>query len=339
MAQFTIGGTQFELSREDVEQRLLTVVPEPVRELFVEVNGNQFPVKQALAEAAGLQRGMFTSHDAMRVFRKLNFIMGPDEATAVERFYTALKSLNEFDKLEVQGVVAGALSKNERETCIWQMYMRGRANVQSLLTLKQAMDFQAIVALTRILFECAVDVRLIDAVPNAVEKINLFSQVEKLRAAEKTVAYKNLHPNSKVDPTVQAAFLTSNKIAIDAKRNALWPGVKQLSHWSGMTLKDRTLTLGDPFAETYETKYQQMSWYIHAAGLTGFDLSAKSFGLLAGIHFELACMCYMVLLTSVIEEFRLTAVDTKIKNRMRYAHMMPFTDTDEELQALGRALL
>lgn len=340
MAQFTIGGTQFELSREDVEQRLRTVVPEPVRELFVEVNGNQFPVKQALAEAAGLQRGNFTSHDAMRVFRKMNFVMGPDEATAVERFYTALKSLNEFDKLEVQGVVAGALSKNERETCIWQMYMRGRANVQSLLTLKQAMDFQAIVALTRILFECAVDIKLIDVIPDAIEKISLFSQVEKLRAAEKTVAYKRAHPNSKVDSAIQAAFIANNKAGIDAQQVALWPGVKPpLKHWSGMSLKDRTQKLGDPFAETYETKYQQMSWYIHAAGLTGFDLSAKSFGLLAGIHFELACMCYMILLTSVIEEFKLTAADVKIKNRMQYAHMMPFTDTDEELQALGRALL
>jgi hypothetical protein len=339
MAQFTVGGTQFELSREDVEQRLLTVVPEPVRELFVEVNRNQYPVKQALAEAAGLQRGMFTSHDAMRVFRKLNFLLGPEESTAVERFYTALKSLNEFDKLEVQGVVAGALSKNERETCIWQMYMRGRANVQSLLSLKQAMDFQAIVTITRTLFESAVDAKLVDAIPDAIVKINVFSQVEKLRSAEKTVAYKKAHPNSKVDPTIQAAFVANNKAAIDARRNALWPGVKPLTHWSGMNLKDRTLKLGDPFAETYEIKYQQMSWYTHAAGLTGFDLTAKSFGLLAGIHYELACMCYMILLTSVIEEFNLAAVDAKIKNRMRYAHMLPFTDTDEELQALGQALL
>ena len=66
MAQFTVGGVQFDLSREDVEEKLQSVVPEPVREFFVEVNENRFPIKQALAEAAGLQRGMFTSHDAMR---------------------------------------------------------------------------------------------------------------------------------------------------------------------------------------------------------------------------------------------------------------------------------
>ncbi len=104
MAQFTVGGTSFQLSREDVENKLQSAVPEPVRELFVEVNGNRFPIKQALAESAGLQRGMFTSHDAMRVFRKLSIPVGPDESTAVERFFTVLKSLNEFDKIEVQGV-------------------------------------------------------------------------------------------------------------------------------------------------------------------------------------------------------------------------------------------
>jgi hypothetical protein len=60
---------------------------------------------------------------------------------------------------------------------------------------------------------------------------------------------------------------------------------------------------------------------------------------LAGVYFELAAMCYMVLLTSVIEEFKLTAADGRIKSKMRYAQMMPFTDTDEQLQALERGLL
>jgi hypothetical protein len=339
MARFTVGGTQFELTSEDLERRLLTVVPEAIRELYVEVNGNRYPVKQALAEAAGLQRGMFTSHDAMRVLRRLNFPIGPDELTAVERFYTALKSLNEFDRLEVQGVVAGALAKSQRETCIWQIYLRGRANVQSLLSLRQAMDFQAIIMVTRNLFELAVDAKLIDVTHNAIEKIDAFAQVEKLRAAEKTVAYKKNNPASKVDATVQATFITNNKAAIDGKRNALWPGITSPRHWSGLNLKERTSMLGNPFAETYEIKYQQMSWYTHGAGLTGFDLTAKSYSLLAGVHFELACMCYMALLASVIEEFKLAAVDEKIRNRMRFAHIMPFTDTDEELQALGQELL
>jgi hypothetical protein len=348
MPQFTVGGVQFDLSREDVEKKLQSVVPEPIRELFVEVNENRFPIKQALAEAAGLQRGMFTSHDAMRVFRKLSIPIGPDEATAVERFFTVLRSLNEFDKLEVQGVVAGQLGKSDRENRVYGLYLRARANVQSLLALKQAMDFQAIVMLARNLFELSVDVKLLDVVPDAVDKFAVFAEVEKLRAAEKIVAFKAKHSGSKVDTTIVAGFIANQKASIEAQRIALWPETKQtkrhpkgkpLTHWSGMNLKERTAKLGHPFDEVYEAKYPQMSWYTHSAGATGFDLKRETYPLLAGVYFELAAMCYMVLLTSVIEEFKLTAADEKIKNKMRYAQMIPFTDTDEQLQALERGLL
>jgi hypothetical protein len=348
MARFTVGGIQFLLTKEDVEKKLESITPEQVRELFVEVNGNRFPIKQALAEVAGLQRGMFTSHDAMRVFRKLNIPIGPDESTAVERFFTVLKSLNEFDQMEVQGVVAGQLSKTAHEERVYGLYLRARANVQSLLSLKQAMDFQAIVMLARNLFELSVDVKLLDVIPNAVEKFEVFAEVEKLRAAEKIVAFKAKHPLSKIDTTIVSAFIAKNKPAIDAKRDSLWPEAKAtkqgakgkaLKHWSGRDLRERTALLGHPFDEVYEAKYPQMSWYTHSAGMTGFDLKRETYSLLAGVYFELASMCYMVLLTSVIEEFKLAIADDKIKSRMRYAQMMPFTDTDEQLQALERELL
>lgn len=348
MAQFTVGGVQFELAKEDVEERLQSVSPEPVRELFVEINGNRFPVKQALAESAGLQRGMFTSHDAMRVFRKLSIPIGPDESTAVERFFTVLKSLNEFDKMEVHGVVAGQLSKTSREDRVYGLYLRARANVQSLLSLKQAMDFQAIIMLARNLFELSVDVKLLDVIQNSVEKFAAFAEVEKLRAAEKIVAFKTKHPASKVDTAIVSSFIANEKASIDAQRVALWPETKSskqhskgkpLTHWSGMNLKERTAKLGHPFDELYEVKYPQMSWYTHSAGLTGFDLKRETYALLAGVYFELASMCYMVLLTSVIEEFKLAIADEKIKSKMRYAHMIPFTDTDEQLQSLERELL
>lgn len=340
MAQFTIGGLQFELSKDDVESKLRSVVPEPIRDLFVEVERNKFPVKQALAEATGLQRGRFTSHDAMRVFRKLSLPMGPDESTAVERLFTVLKSLNEFDKQEVQGVVAGQISKSDEELCVYGLYLRGRANVQSLLTLKQVMDFQAIVMLARNLFELSVDMKLLNMIPDAAEKFSAFSEVEKLRAADKTVAFKTKHPDSKLDTTILSAFIDKHKVSIEAQRNRLWPGVKTLKHWSGISdLKLRTEKLGHPFDEIYEVKYPQMSWYTHSAGLTGFDLKRETYALVAGIYFELASMCYMVLLTSVIEKFKLSIADDKIKSKMRYAQMIPFTDTDEQLQQLERELL
>jgi hypothetical protein len=71
--KFKVGGVEFSLSKEDVEQKLQAVKPEDVREVAVTVNGNRYPVKQALAEATGLLRGDFNTHTAMNVFRRLSF--------------------------------------------------------------------------------------------------------------------------------------------------------------------------------------------------------------------------------------------------------------------------
>src|SRR5215470_3959892 len=101
--KFTVGGVSVLLNKEEIEGKLRAVMPEEIRELYVDVNGTKYPVKQAFAEATGLHRGTFTSHDAMRVFRKLSIPIGPDVLTATERFYTVLKSLYEFDKQEVKG--------------------------------------------------------------------------------------------------------------------------------------------------------------------------------------------------------------------------------------------
>ena len=348
MAQFTVGGVQFQLTKEDVEKELKSVAPEPIRELYVVVNGVQFPVKQALAESSGLQRGAFTSHDAMRVFRKLNLRMGPDESTIVDKLFTALKSLNVFDKLEVQGIVAGLLNKNDRENCVYGLYLRSKSNVQSILSLRQVSDVQAIIMLARSLFELAVDAKLLDVVQDAVEKYTAFSEVEKLRSAEKIVAFKRRHPQSDVDTTIVAPFIAGNKAAIEKRRDLLWPEAKPttqnakrrtIEHWSGLKLWERAHKLGDPFDAIYETKYPQMSWYTHAAGLTGFDLKRESYEKLAGVYFDIAGRCYMVLLNKVIDEFKLATVDDKIKNRMRYARIMAHADTDEEVQHLEWHLL
>jgi hypothetical protein len=78
--RFKVGGEEIFLSREEVEERLQYIVPEPIREVSVEVNSKHYPVKQALAESTGLLRGNFTSHDAMRVFRKLSLPLKTEPA-------------------------------------------------------------------------------------------------------------------------------------------------------------------------------------------------------------------------------------------------------------------
>src|SRR5207245_5810622 len=106
-------------SKEEVERSLSGVEAENVREVYVEVNGKKYPIKQAFAASTGLLRGGFTTHDAMRVFRKLSCSVGTkiDVGTLPERYYTVLKSLNEFDKRELRGGVRGLLARTDRDNC------------------------------------------------------------------------------------------------------------------------------------------------------------------------------------------------------------------------------
>jgi hypothetical protein len=340
--KFTVGGVEVFISKEEVEQKLQTVEPENIREVSVEVNGKRYPVKQALAEATGLLRGNFTSHDAMRVFRRLSLPMGTgpaDVSTYPERFFTAIKCLNEFDKKEVRGVIGGLVAKTDRDNCFAGIYYRGKANVESLLSLKAVKDVQAITMLTRSLFELAVDIKLIDLVPDAVKKIRAFSEVELLRAAERVVRFKAANPTASVDSSVHAEFIKNNADRVNAEQQIVWPGATKIRHWSELDLRARAHLLKAPFEEIYEVRYAELSWYTHAAGLTGFDLQSDTFLMLAGCQFALAARCYALLLTSIIDEFRLSKADAKIKSRLKYANMLPFTDTDEQAHALESELL
>ena len=68
-----VGGKKIQLTANDVETRLKDIVPEPVRSLVVEVNGQLYPVKQAFAHVSGLDRADFISHQARSIFLRLGF--------------------------------------------------------------------------------------------------------------------------------------------------------------------------------------------------------------------------------------------------------------------------
>ncbi|QHC68150.1 AAA domain-containing protein [Rathayibacter sp. VKM Ac-2759] len=71
--RFTIRGTTYELTREQVEVILATTLPDEVSTYFVEVEGRRYPVKQVLAEATDLNKRDFDSGLAQRVLKGLGF--------------------------------------------------------------------------------------------------------------------------------------------------------------------------------------------------------------------------------------------------------------------------
>ena len=192
--------------------------------------------------------------------------------------------------------------------------------------------------MARSLFELAVDTKLIDVIPDAVRKILTFSDVEKLRAARKIVKFKDANPTAKVDASTHASFIASETQRIEAERKAVWPDLKKVEHWSGKNLAERTALLKAPFDEIYEVESPQLSWYARS-GLTGFvNLKAETFNMLGANQNKLAGECYIILLTAVTDEFKLFKPNPKVKNKLKLAKMLPFTDTPEEGRAMEREL-
>lgn len=264
-----------------------------------------------------------------------------DPVEITERFFTVIKSLNEFDKAEVRGVIQTLIAPTQRDICFTGNYYRAVANVESILTLKNVRDFQAVAMLARNLFELAVDIKLINAVPDSVKKMLTFTEVEKLRSAKRIVAFKTANPLAKVDATIYEQYIASNGARIDGEREALWPGVKNtdLRHWANMNLAQRVEILKAPFEELHAVNYPQLSLYVHS-GMTGIlNLQKESFRALAAVAFTVVLQSYMIVLTGVIDEFKISSANEKIKDKMTLAKMLPFTNGPTEELALTRALL
>src|SRR5580692_13097544 len=72
----TVAGHRYELESRGVETALEGVLPEPIHEHFVVINGRRWPPKQVLALVTGLDRADFTTHQARRALIRLGFPAG-----------------------------------------------------------------------------------------------------------------------------------------------------------------------------------------------------------------------------------------------------------------------
>jgi hypothetical protein len=69
----TVSGHRYELDTHGVQAALEGVLPEPIHEHFVVINGRRWPPKQVLALVTGLDRADFTTHQARRALIRLGF--------------------------------------------------------------------------------------------------------------------------------------------------------------------------------------------------------------------------------------------------------------------------
>ncbi len=72
--RFTVGGEDYDLTRERVISAMRGATSEPIQKHLVEIDGAVFPPKQVFATVTGRARTSFTTMEAQRVLRRLNFV-------------------------------------------------------------------------------------------------------------------------------------------------------------------------------------------------------------------------------------------------------------------------
>lgn len=83
--KFTIGGSAYEISRESVINGTKGVSPNPFdgrNKYYVELHELRYPIKQPIHLVTGLPyTGGFMAQDAIRILRKLGFMVHPLQST------------------------------------------------------------------------------------------------------------------------------------------------------------------------------------------------------------------------------------------------------------------
>lgn len=260
----------------------------------------------------------------------------PEENTS--RFFHLVKSYNNFDRLEILGVIQGQLALTQEEQCFVATYYRARGNIETLLTITHAKHFQAAAMLARGVFELAVDIRMLETTPNGWIKMVALDEVERLRSARKVVAYKLAHPDADIDLTSYLSFIAGNEKRIDALRKSIWSKPTDRFHWTGLRFADRVSQLGAPMDRIYEVDYPRLSWYVHS-GVTGIiNLKSETFIHLCANAFSLAADSYREVLETMIRKFKIAKAIDKIDFKLYAAKAFPFNDDPEIDDWLTRSI-
>lgn len=255
----------------------------------------------------------------------------PEDAPA--RFFSSLRSVYRFDELEVRHIMRTLVTLDQRATCFRLLYQRAASNVASLLKLDNPKDFQAHAILSRTLFELDMDLKLINIIPDAIEKIVAFVDVDKLHCARKVEKFKAAHPDSTKDDRIEKEFIANNAARVDANQTRLW-GTRRPEHWSGKTIRDRAYLLGADYEEKYEVEFPRMNWQAHAGVTRVADFKAETFPKMATMAIVSSTKSYKSILETIIREFHIDKFDGTIMGKLKAAQLIPFTNSPEEAQEL-----
>ncbi len=264
-----------------------------------------------------------------------------EELNEIEQagFYSkVLRSSYRFDMVEVRPIVGGLLSPALLEECRSLLYIRFNNNVGSMLELKHVAHFQALGMLARSLYELTVDIQLLDIELRAAILMCGYLDVEKLKACRSSVAFSK--QQGAAPSTIQETYIQNHEARIKSLAAQLWQNqrLSEVTHWTGENLPTRVKRLSVEMQGIYAYSYKQMSWTVHSGLQGSYGLSKEIFPRLCSQAYQLAADVYEKTLTAMINNLQLYRADPKIREKLRLARYLPFTDTVEEEASIRREL-
>lgn len=259
----------------------------------------------------------------------------------LESFYAALRNLDRLEREDFREIVKGQLRPTLRERYLTVNYHRAAFNVEMMLGVKDTRQFQTLSLLARAIFELAMEMKSIVRDPDAAKKIELFSNVEKLRSARRAVAFYNGHPDV-ILYRYQLEFINSHGAQIDADESATWPanpvtGRKpSVKHWTLKSVHQRSKSLGEPFDRIYDVSYAQLSWMTHSGVVTPLNMTTEWVTMFVGVVYSIAAESYTQILETLVDEFKLSAMNEHIKKKILCNRDLGFTNTPEQGEAVMR---
>jgi hypothetical protein len=197
--------------------------------------------------------------------------------------YQKLIDLEAFNKGFVQGLIIHLVQTKRSEECFPMSYHRAALNLSSMIALNNVKHFQAAAMLARSVFELAVEIRLIDLMPDAVLRMVAFQRLEKLKAAQKAIRFAANHTlQFATDLTPYNEFIKVHQTSIEAIATSLW-GTLKVRHWSNRHLSEQVSSpysrLDDDRSSTNpRTQAGARTFAVHLHGATWVAVYGWSLG-------------------------------------------------------------
>ena len=190
--------------------------------------------------------------------------------------------------------------------------------------LDKANDAQAVASLSRSVFEAAINIKLAEIIPVAALKMEVFYQLEKLKAAVSATIFAANHTlQHATDLPPCHGYIKANKLGIEPAAKSVF-GTTKVKHWSvDNQIPSRVNALGAPFEEIYFTRYKQLRWQVHPGFDGAVGMQPEAFIYLHGMCCEIASESFELI-------FR--AVMVKLNWRMGY----PTCITNSTMNFCGR---